>query len=58
MSFDFLEVDLSSVFEPGQAYVAVLRARTVEGLRIRACREILPKLLWIFVPVVLSKLPS
>ena len=44
MSFDFLEVDLSSVFEPGQAYVAVSRARTVEGLRIRACREILPQI--------------
>ena len=44
MSFDFLEVDLSSVFEPGQAYVAVSRARTVKGLRIRACREILPQI--------------
>ena len=44
MSFDFLEVELSSVFEPGQAYVAVSRARTVEGLRIRACREILPQI--------------
>ena len=42
MSFDFLEVDLSSVFEPGQAHVAVSRAKTVEGLRIKACRDILP----------------
>ena len=44
MSFDFLEVDLSCVFEPGQAYVAVSRARTVKRLRIRACREILPQI--------------
>ena len=42
MSFDFLEVDLSRVFEPGQAYVAVSRARTFAGLRIIACRERLP----------------
>ena len=42
--FDFLEVDLSSVFEPGQACVAVSRERTVEGLQIRACQEILPQI--------------
>ena len=42
MSFDFLEVDVTQVFEPGQAYVAVSRARTVQGLRITGCRERLP----------------
>lgn len=34
MSIDFLEVDLKSVFEAGQAYVALSRARTLEGLRV------------------------
>jgi len=34
MSIDFLEVDLRSVFEIGQAYVALSRARTLEGLRV------------------------
>jgi len=34
MSIDFLEVDLANVFERGQAYVALSRARTLEGLRV------------------------
>jgi len=34
MSIDYLEVDLRNVFEAGQAYVALSRARTMEGLRV------------------------
>ena len=34
MSIDFLEVDLRNVFEVGQAYVALSRARTLEGLQV------------------------
>jgi len=34
MSIDYLEVDLRNVFEAGQAYVALSRARTLEGLRV------------------------
>jgi len=34
MSIDFLEVDLRNAFEAGQAYVALSRARTLEGLRV------------------------
>jgi ATP-dependent DNA helicase PIF1 len=34
MSIDMLVVDLSKVFEPGQAYVALSRARTLEGLQV------------------------
>jgi len=34
MSIDLLEVDLREVFEAGQAYVALSRARTLEGLRV------------------------
>ena len=34
MSIDFLEVDLRNVFEAGQAYVALSRARTLEGLQV------------------------
>eukprot|EP00929_Paragymnodinium_shiwhaense_P041518 TRINITY_DN21553_c0_g2_i2.p1 TRINITY_DN21553_c0_g2~~TRINITY_DN21553_c0_g2_i2.p1 ORF type:complete len:617 (-),score=127.56 TRINITY_DN21553_c0_g2_i2:277-2127(-) len=34
MSIDFLEVDIASVFEKGQAYAALSRARTLEGLRV------------------------
>lgn len=44
MSFDYLEVDLSKVFEPGQAYVAVSRAKRIDGLRILSCKESLPKI--------------
>ena len=34
MSLDFLKVDASKSFEAGQAYVALSRARTLEGLQI------------------------
>merc|ERR1712217_573116 len=34
MSIDYLEVDLKNVFEAGQAYVALSRARTLDGLRV------------------------
>merc|ERR1719223_2064619 len=34
MSIDLLEVDLARVFEKGQAYVALSRARTLQGLRV------------------------
>lgn len=36
MSIDLLEVDLAHVFEKGQAYVALSRARTLEGLRVNS----------------------
>ncbi|XP_020910820.1 ATP-dependent DNA helicase pfh1 [Exaiptasia diaphana] len=44
MSFDFVEVDISSVFEPGQAYVAVSRAKTVHGLRITKLPQTMPQI--------------
>ena len=34
MSLDFLKVDASRSFEAGQAYVALSRARTMEGLQV------------------------
>lgn len=34
MSIDCLQVDLRNVFEKGQAYVALSRARTIEGLQV------------------------
>lgn len=36
MSIDLLDVDISCVWEKGQAYAALSRARTLEGLRVRA----------------------
>lgn len=35
MTIDYLDVDLSRVFAEGQTYVALSRAKTSEGLRIR-----------------------
>jgi ATP-dependent DNA helicase PIF1 len=34
MSIDFLEISLDDCFAEGQAYVAISRARSLEGLRV------------------------
>lgn len=35
LTIDYLDVDVSKCFAPGQAYVALSRAKTLEGLRLR-----------------------
>ena len=35
MTLDFANVSLRSVFAPGQAYVALSRARSMEGLHVQ-----------------------
>ena len=44
MGFDFVEVHVDKVFEPGQSYVALSRARTVEGLRVVGHIKNLPQI--------------
>ena len=39
MSLDFLKVDASKSFEAGQAYVALSRARSIEGLQVLSFDE-------------------
>lgn len=39
LTIDLLEVDLESVFAPAQAYTALSRARTVEGLKVKGLSE-------------------
>jgi ATP-dependent DNA helicase PIF1 len=39
MTIDLLEVDLRNMFEAGQAYVALSRARTLDGLRVLSFDE-------------------
>ena len=43
MAFPLLDVDLSTVFEAGQAYVAVSRATTIHGLKVSSYRERMPQ---------------
>ena len=35
LTLDYIDIDLSNCFAPGQAYVALSRAKTLEGLRLR-----------------------
>jgi len=36
LTLDYIDIDLNNCFAPGQAYVALSRAKTLEGLRLRA----------------------
>ena len=39
ITLDYIDVDLSNCFVPGQAYVALSRAKTLEGLKLRGWNE-------------------
>ena len=34
MTLDYVKVSLANIFAPGQAYVALSRARSMEGLQV------------------------
>lgn len=39
LTLDYIDIDLSQCFAPGQAYVALSRAKTLEGLTLRGWRK-------------------